>query len=371
MKTDLEIRERLARAIDAFPVDIDRRLQAVHSGSRARRTARRIATGAVASAVAAAAVLSAFLLLPLEPREDGRPGVGPSGRIAYTRVTISGEDLEYEAYATTPGRWDRIPLLTGEDAVYAPVLSPDGSRIAFVRRVGDASNLWVAGSDGSGAHPLTGSPDSIGDSAPAWSPDGSEIAVIGYGRGGSAVWIVEADGSGARRVLREEGWKQLAWSPDGERLALAGFAETSNTVASYSLAVVAPDGTGLVRVAEFDGTAAYPTWSPDGSRIALMVLDPTDQGDYRYDVHIVNADGSRLTRLKGWEGFDGFPVWSPDGRWIAFSSDRSATADQLRLNRAGEGWFGASLHLMRPDGSGPYLVLEAGEASLLPTSWIP
>jgi Tol biopolymer transport system component len=64
------------------------------------------------------------------------------------------------------------------------------------------------------------------------------------------------------------------------------------------------------------------------------------------------------------------PGVPPDGRWIVFSSDRGATAEQLRRNRAGEGWYGASLYLMRPDGSGAHRTLDAGGNTLAVTSWV-
>ena len=372
MKADPETRERLARAAESIPVDVEQRLRTVHRRSRSRRAARRVAGIVLASAVVAGGVLSALLLLPLQ-REDVQPraGDGPTGRVGYTRVTVVGETIDLDAYSTTAGKWEEVALVTGPASAYAPALSPDGRRLAFIRGAPEPLEVWVANADGSDARPLEGAADlvPIGDTAPAWSPDGSSIAVVTGERNGTAVWVIDPEGGEGRRVLRGEAWQQVAWSPDGKRLAVTGFASSSNTAASYAMAVVGSDGTGLAQVADFEGTAAFPAWSPDGSRIAVMVLDPADQGDYGYDVHIVKTDGTGVTRLTDWEGFDGFPVWSPDGRWIVFSSDRAATPDQLRSNRAGDGWFGASLHLMRPDGSGPHLVLPAGEASLLPTSW--
>jgi TolB protein len=224
--------------------------------------------------------------------------------------------------------------------------------------------LWVVNADGSDARPIVQDPPPVGDQAPTWSPDGSQIAFIAGDEDGSALWVVRPDGSDAHRV-RKGNWQQVAWSPDGGRLALGGFGE-----ANPALFIINADGTGLEQLAEFDDMVAFPSWSPDGTRVAVMVHASEDEFDYRYDIHVVNVDGSGTIELTDWEGFDGFPVWSPDGRWILFSSDRGATAEQLRTNRAGEGWFGASLYLMRPDGSELRLIVDAGEDSLLATSWV-
>ena len=52
-----------------------------------------------------------------------------------------------------------------------PDVSPDGTRIAFVR----SGEVWTAGIDGAGATPAT----TLGGAAPAFSPDG---ALIVYSR---------------------------------------------------------------------------------------------------------------------------------------------------------------------------------------------
>ncbi len=63
--------------------------------------------------------------------------------------------------------------------VSSPRLSPDGSRVLFVRNELDwdenerTSRIWVVGADGEGARPFTGSDE---DRSPEWSPDGRWIA---------------------------------------------------------------------------------------------------------------------------------------------------------------------------------------------------
>ena len=77
---------------------------------------------------------------------------------------------------------------------------------------------------------------------------------------------------------------------------------------------------------------------------------------------------SDVRRLTDWEDLDFIPVWSPDGQWIAFTSDRDATPEQLASNRSGEEIFtGLSLYVMRVDGSDVGMVLESDSA--IPVSW--
>lgn len=68
------------------------------------------------------------------------------------------------------------PTIIGQDA--DPAISPDGSTVAFRRRVDPTGernfDLWLMNIDGRNARPLlTGAPD---DQDPSWSPDGSSIA---------------------------------------------------------------------------------------------------------------------------------------------------------------------------------------------------
>ncbi len=62
----------------------------------------------------------------------------------------------------------RVPLIADASQ---PDVSPDGTRIAFVR----SGEVWTAGIDGAGATPAT----TLGGAAPAFSPDG---ALIVYSR---------------------------------------------------------------------------------------------------------------------------------------------------------------------------------------------
>jgi Tol biopolymer transport system component len=68
----------------------------------------------------------------------------------------------------------------------SPVYSPDGSRIALVRRTGtlggtseEASDLYVVNADGSGVRRLTNTPGSY-EIAPSWDPSGERLAYVRF-----------------------------------------------------------------------------------------------------------------------------------------------------------------------------------------------
>ncbi|WP_412544004.1 hypothetical protein R8Z50_16335 [Longispora sp. K20-0274] len=112
-------------------------------------------------------------------------------------VTFAADDNTF--YATVASR-GRTYLVRGDFAewsartirenVECPSLSPDGTRLAFKKRVGAGWRLYVLDLATMAEHPLA-EPAEVDDQA-AWFDD----ATVGYGRAG-AVWTVPADGSGA------------------------------------------------------------------------------------------------------------------------------------------------------------------------------
>jgi Tol biopolymer transport system component len=160
------------------------------------------------------------------------------------------------------------------------------------------------------ARNLTRNGTRIHDSLPAWSPDGSRLAFVRRDdRRRDAVFIMNADGSRKRMVTSYPGpdreFTRLAWSPDGRRIAF---------VRNTSVWVVNSDGTAPRRLIR---DAGLPAWSPDGS-IMLFVRRRHGEGSPT-EIWIANADGSRQRRLTHNQQDELSPAWSPDGRLIAFS----------------------------------------------------
>jgi TolB protein len=159
---------------------------------------------------------------------------------------------------------------------------------------------------------LTRNGTRVHDSLPAWSPDGSRLAFVRRydGRSRDAVLVMYADGSGVRRLTSYPGGREfvrLAWSPDGGRIAF---------VRSVSTWVLNSDGTAPRRLI---GNAGSPAWSPDGSKV-LFVRQRDGDGSGT-EIWVANVDGTRQRRLTHNKQFEWDPAWSPDGRRIAFSRE--------------------------------------------------
>lgn len=232
-------------------------------------------------------------------------------------VSVSRPDLDADAYRTTieqvtasgPVRW------TAGDRDSAPVLSPDGRSLAFLRVVtdehgADRPQVAVAPVDGGEARVVTALP--LGAGAPVWSPDSTRVAVTARfpepGRYGSAVTGDEdrRPGSAAeapRLITR------LDFHVDG-----AGY------LLDKPQQVVVVDVTDReaepVRTALTSTTCSLgsPVWYPDGS--ALLVVAPRDLGvreTHDDDLYRVDpADGS-LTLTVRTEGSVGAVAVGPAG----------------------------------------------------------
>jgi Tol biopolymer transport system component len=207
-----------------------------------------------------------------------------------------------DAIAVGPAGWrrawrrDRIVTRIGG----WPAWSPDGRRIAFIRREVDVVNsISVISAAGGRARRLVKTNDSL--EWPSWSADGRHVLYstnmvsqpgqiqmwrvraaggrarpLGQGRSadmapdgkiafitGHAVWTMNPDGSGRRRIVTHpEGsmvWR-LAWSPDGSRIAYVFYPQLSGPVTQIRIVGRSGRGRRVVDLPRRIDTPSYVHW---------------------------------------------------------------------------------------------------------------
>jgi TolB protein len=96
--------------------------------------------------------------------------------------------------------------LTNDARDTGPAWSPDGKKVAFVRRQHDHLEVYVVDADGRNLTRLTTTPErpdgTPGNSAGvAWSPDGRSIAFYTDRTGKWEIWVMKANGSGQKPMF--------------------------------------------------------------------------------------------------------------------------------------------------------------------------
>src|SRR5262245_8102506 len=262
-----------------------------------------------------------------------------------------------------------------------PQISPDGSRVAFVRlwvnQKADRydSALWIVPTNGGAARQLTSGPR---DTYPRWSPDGKRLAFIrSIEKDGrpqpTQIYLLSLDGGEAQALSDlPRGAGAPEWSPDGKTIAFASSEDTSKPPASKDKVMTEggeikdkqPERTSDVRVItratyRFNGPgylnpkvhshiwtiaasatpgapgeAPKPTqitrgnfdesnfsWAPDGKRI-YFTANRTTEPYYeppRADIYSIAADGSDEKKVVSFDGQMRGYSFSADGKRIAFS----------------------------------------------------
>ena len=205
-----------------------------------------------------------------------------------------------------------------------PKWSPDGSKIVF----SFAWNLFVVESDGSRIKRLTGSKNQIVGEfseinvAPVISPDGSQVAYTSFEEPHFNIKTVKLKGWFKRKsTLAKIDANNIypVWSPDGSRIAFLSARIDDYYYYYYHIYTMAADGSDVKSIAPsvrvHTRPEGAPVWSPDGTRLAFLGWGSEGEGAKWMNLHIVGTDGSDLTPI-GEAGSR--PAWSPDGLRIAF-----------------------------------------------------
>ena len=124
--------------------------------------------------------------------------------------------------------------------VSEPQVSPDGSRIVYVRHFKDImtdrnlSNLWIVNSDGSGNRPLTTGNHVVG--SPRWSHDGSKLAFSSNLDDDKMklylMWMDTREMVALTNTSQTPGGPE--WSPDDRFLAFGMFVQAVRNAAARS-----------------------------------------------------------------------------------------------------------------------------------------
>jgi len=187
--------------------------------------------------------------LTLEEGRDDYPTWIPEG-IVYKR--------ENSWHIVSPETGATRPYLKFDESIDRFAVSPDGSRIALVKRPFGSYHLFLADASGKIIRQLTNElPREI---HPCWSPDGKQIAYSGgdgLRNGKWDVYILDVDSGASRKVTTNPGpdWA-CGWSPDGAWLLI-----TSAYNDNWDIYAIRPDGTNRLRITCHAGNARYASWT--------------------------------------------------------------------------------------------------------------
>ena len=207
--------------------------------------------------------------------------------------------------------------------VFAPRVSPDGTRVAFETRDfkgPDGPRLWTASlSDLSGRKPLPLVAGPV-NWAPMWTPDGERLVFIVSSQSGDAIYVRRADGTGDAEHLIDarsaEGWHR-----SGSQLRFL----TLKPSGDYGISLFDMGSRTATEFIDLAGSAQHSSSiSPDGR---WMAYASNETGRYEVWLEPVPRTGTRyqVTRDGG-----GHPMWMPDGQSLYF--DRDHQLFRLALN---------------------------------------
>ncbi len=282
---------------------------------------------------------------------------------------VSDRDGTFRIWLKQLASGEEVALTEGRD--FAPHISPDASTVLFNRTAESGLDLFRV--------PLVGGEPrrlarNVGGTS--WSPDGAQIAFVRDVGQRSQVIVIPAEGGEEKILVEREGsLRGIAWSPKGKRIAVEE-ASRVNTLSHHVLGTVdvasgawrelfqLPAGSPTTNLC-WDGDDALifarsPTQAAHGEVVLWRLplgsttpqsvfsflsmprrIEPAGPGALLFDEGGVHqnlfevADGHAFSRtLTGGPTIDRQPAFSPDGRRVVFSSDRSGSLDLWSLEVA-------------------------------------
>jgi Tol biopolymer transport system component len=218
----------------------------------------------------------------------------------------------------------------GEREMYgSAVLSPDGKRVAAIRR--DSNNeswdLFVLDVANGAATRLTTSARTEYVYAPVWSPDGNRLAYVSMRGGQERICARAANGQGAEEVLYNNPGANMDlsdWSRDGRFLTFSISDIKGGTL--YVLKLEGSPESKPIEILHSDLRIFQAHFSPDGRYLSYLLLDKTTKGE----VFVRSSDPA--ANAGPWQISDGSfssGFWVGGGKLYYMARDRSLMATEV------------------------------------------
>jgi TolB protein len=224
---------------------------------------------------------------------------------------VRGQDLGGQSYAVVAGDL-RLVAHRVADFVYEKLTGDKGifsTRIAYVTKVGQSYNLWVADADGEGAQSALNSAEPI--ISPSWAPNGAQIAYVSFESRKPVIFVHDVSSGKRRLVANFKGSNSApAWSSDGKTLAV-----TLSRDGGSQLFLLDATGGEPTRLAQSSAIDTEPTFSSDGRFIYFV----SDRGGAP-QIYRMPSKGGTAERVTFTGTYNISPSLSADGKWLAYIS---------------------------------------------------
>lgn len=291
---------------------------------------------------------------PVKADPPATPGGGTDparGKIAFSLYNLGREVYEVQIVNLGTGeRW----IVTDQESVSEPALSPDGQRIA-VRGWDRYRGIETFDLYGKNQQGVSGQ---LEDSRPNWGSGDSII--LGSQRESDRRWRLYKGGADNEikwinndKLVESLVGEAPAWSPDGSYIVYRGCDFSLNGCGIRTIA----RSPGQPQILTLESSDASPHWSPDGRTIVFMSKRSGNWDLYTLPVDAQGrlAAGAEPKQIATDASNECLPAWSPWGDALAFVSDRSGA------------W---AVYIMRPDGSDVRKIADIG-GTYDPPLWAP
>jgi Tol biopolymer transport system component len=181
------------------------------------------------------------------------PSLSPDAKKAAF-LHSARDDGRYDIWVADAGGAENAEQVTSTRNISDVSWSPKGDWLAYVQNWSDETlegQISLVRPDGEDAHTI------VRGDAPEWAPDGKQLVYVHNG----SIWTIGSDGEGAKMIIPNG--HSPAWSRDGKQIAFMRAERCARAVCPERVWHASTDGTGAEQVGPQFPEERIVLWLPD------------------------------------------------------------------------------------------------------------